>query len=236
MLSHGSDERSAGRDWKREREATAYNPPGYAAYLEGWGLAKAKDLLCWEISMKEGYRIPERILRLTDSIRRRYGLTMRRIDLSRYDDEVRSFAELSIATLSGNWGFSPITEAEVAAIARDLKPVLRPECVLFATDREGRDVGFALTLPDVNQILARTRGRMFPTLWARLLFGIPRLRRYRMFGLGASVKALSRLRARYLTRGGSTPHNCCHVCGEGPARSCSGLDQRGLAARTRRGR
>jgi GNAT superfamily N-acetyltransferase len=161
-----------------------YNPPGYAALLEENGLGKARDLISWEISMPEGYRIPDRILRLTDAIQERHGLRMRRIDMKRYKEEVASFARLSIETLKGNWGFSPITDAEVEAMARDLRPVLRPECVLFATDAAGRDVGFALTIPDINAILARTGGRLFPTGWARLLWGIPRLRRYRMFGLG----------------------------------------------------
>jgi ribosomal protein S18 acetylase RimI-like enzyme len=165
-----------------------HNPPGYAALLEGFGLRKAKDLLCWELSVPGGYRIPDRILSLTDSVAQRYKLTMRAIDFSRYDEEVEFFARLSLETLKDNWGISPITDEEIAALARDLRPVLRKECVLFATNERGEDVGFALTIPDVNVILKKTRGRMLPFGWARLLLGIPRLRRYRMFGLGVAAE------------------------------------------------
>ncbi len=165
-----------------------YNPPGYASLLEGFGLRKAKDLLCWEISVPEGYRIPDRILALTDAVAERYKLTMRTIDFSRYDEEVEFFARLSLETLKGNWGISPITDEEISALARDLRPVLREECVLFATNESGEDVGFALSIPDVNVILKKTRGRMLPFGWARLLLGIPRLRRYRMFGLGVAAE------------------------------------------------
>jgi ribosomal protein S18 acetylase RimI-like enzyme len=164
-----------------------YNSPGYAALLEGYGLYKAKDLLAWEISIPEGYRMPDRILTLTDAVARRYGITVRTIDFSRYDEEVELFARLSLDTLKDNWGISPITDDEIAAMARDLRPILRPELVLFARNEEGRDVGFALSLPDVNSILKRTRGRMLPFGWARMLWGIPRLRRYRMFGLGVAA-------------------------------------------------
>ena len=164
-----------------------HNPPGYAALLEGFGLAKAKDLLAWEISMPDGYRIPDRILNLTDAVAKRQHLTMRTIDFSDYEREVALFATLSLDSLKDNWGISPITPEEIAALAHDLRPVLRPECVLFARNEEGRDVGFALTLPDVNVILKKTRGRMFPFGWARLLFGIPRLKRFRMFGLGVAA-------------------------------------------------
>ena len=180
-----------------------YNPPGYAALIEAQGFTKIKDLLCWEISIAEGYRIPDRVLELTDKVAERTGLHMRAIDFSRYESEVETFARLSIDTLKGNWGFSPITDAEIEAMARDLRPVLRSECVLFATTAEGRDVGFALTIPDVNQILAKTRGRMLPFGWLRLLTGIPRLRRYRMFGLGVAPD--------YQGRGGRRPPLPGHV-------------------------
>jgi GNAT superfamily N-acetyltransferase len=161
-----------------------YNPPGYAGLLEGYGLSKAKDLLCWEISIDEGYRIPERIIDLTDEVARRHGVRIRTIDFSRYEEEVRTFASLSLDTLKDNWGISPITDAEIAALAKDLRQFIRSDCVLFAREPGGRDIGFALIIPDINEILIRTRGRMLPLGWLRLLLGIPRLKRYRMFGLG----------------------------------------------------
>ena len=161
-----------------------YNPPGYAALLEAFGLRKAKDLLCWEISMPEGYSIPDRILTLTDSVAKRYGISVRTMDLSRFDEEAELFARLSLGSLKDNWGISPVTDEEVAAMARDLKTFVRPECVLFARNEEGRDVGFALTIPDINVILKKTKGRMLPFGWARFVWGLPRLRRYRMFALG----------------------------------------------------
>jgi GNAT superfamily N-acetyltransferase len=163
-----------------------YNPPGYAELIESFGLRKAKDLLCWELSVPGGYRIPERILTLTDAVSKRFGLSIRPVDMSRFDEEVELFAELSLATLDDNWGISPVTDEEVAAMARDLKPVLRPECVLFARDSAGRDVGFALSIPDLNVILKKTGGRMLPFGWARLMWELPRLRRYRMFALGVA--------------------------------------------------
>jgi len=163
-----------------------YNPPGYAALLESFGLRKAKDLLCWELSVPDGYVIPERILTLTDSVAARYGLSTRTVDMSRFDKEVELFAKLSLTSLQNNWGISPITDEEVKALARDLKPVIRPECVLFARNAEGVDVGFALSIPDINVILKKTKGRMLPFGWARFVWELPRLRRYRMFALGVA--------------------------------------------------
>jgi GNAT superfamily N-acetyltransferase len=163
-----------------------YNPPGYAALLESFGLAKAKDLLCWELSMPDGYKIPERILTLTDAVAQRFGLSIRTMDFSRFDEEVETFARISLDSLRDNWGISPITEAEVEAMARDLRQLVKPEHVLFAVNAEGRDVGFTLTIPDLNVVLKKTRGRLFPFGWATMLYGIPRIKRFRMFALGVA--------------------------------------------------
>ncbi|MFO7642405.1 MAG: hypothetical protein R6X17_14425 [Candidatus Competibacteraceae bacterium] len=69
-------------------------------------------------------------------------------------------------------------------MAHDLKAVLQPKGVLFAEDAQGRPVGFAIALPDVNALLKGLNGRMLPFGWLKLLWGLPRLRRYRMFALG----------------------------------------------------
>jgi GNAT superfamily N-acetyltransferase len=161
-----------------------YNPSYYNDFLVDFGMSKAKDLLCWHISLADGYKIPERILKLTDAVAKRYGVRVRPIDMKRYDQEVQTFIELSNASIIENWGYSPVTEAEVEAMARDLRPILQPKGVLFAEDKDGRPIGFAIALPDVNHLFKGMNGRLFPFGFVKMLWGIPRLRRYRMFALG----------------------------------------------------
>ena len=161
-----------------------YNPPRYNDYLTEFGLRKAKDLLCWYVSAAEGHDIPPRILAATDAVARRYGVRVRQLDMRRYDQEVQTIIELSNASLVENWGYSPVTEAEVRAMARDMKQIIQPKGVLVAEDSAGRPIGFAITLPDINSLLKGLNGRLFPFGFLRLLRGIPRLRRYRMFALG----------------------------------------------------
>jgi GNAT superfamily N-acetyltransferase len=161
-----------------------YNPPYYPGQLEAFGLEKVKDLLCYYISGKEGYQIPDRILSLTDRVAKRYGVTVRPVNMKEYDREVQTFLELSNTSIIDNWGYSPVTEAEADAMARDLKMVIQPKGVLFAEDRQGRPIGFAIALPDINRLLKGLNGHVFPLGWLKLLLGIPRLRSYRMFALG----------------------------------------------------
>jgi GNAT superfamily N-acetyltransferase len=161
-----------------------YNPPYYDHQMKDFGLRKEKDLLCYYISGEEGYKIPERILTLTDRVAKRYGVTVRNLDMKRYDQEVEAFLELSNTSIIDNWGYTPVTDDEAAALAKDLKSVIQPEGVLFAEDSTGRPVGFAIALPDINILLKGLNGRLMPFGWLKLLLGIPRLKNYRMFALG----------------------------------------------------
>jgi len=161
-----------------------YNPPYYDRQLTDFGLSKVKDLLCYYISGREGYQIPDRIMSLTDRVAKRYGVTVRPVDMSRYGEEVETFLELSNTSIIDNWGYSPVTDAEAAAMARDLKQVIQPRGVLFAEDKDGRPIGFAIALPDINVLLKGMNGRLLPFGWLKLLRGIPRLTSYRMFALG----------------------------------------------------
>jgi GNAT superfamily N-acetyltransferase len=161
-----------------------YNPPYYNDFLTAFDLTKVKDLLCWYASVAEGDDIPPRIMELTDSVAKRYGVRVRSLDMHRFDEEVQILIDLSNSSIIDNWGYSPVTEAEVRDMARDLKPVVQPKGVVFAEDQSGRPIGFAIALPDVNSLLKGLNGHMFPFGFIKLLWGIPRLRRYRMFALG----------------------------------------------------
>ena len=161
-----------------------YNPPWYNDYMTSFGLQKAKDLRCWQISVEDGYRIPERILELTDRVADRYGIKTRQLNIKKYDQEILNLIEVINNCMIQNWGYSPATEAEGMAMARDMKRIIQPEGVLFAEDKNERQVGFAILLPDINTLLKGMKGRIFPFGFLKLLWGIPRLRRYRMFALG----------------------------------------------------
>jgi hypothetical protein len=161
-----------------------YNPPYYNEQMTSFGLLKAKDMLCWEISIAKGYHIPDRIMTLTDKVAERYGITVRPMNMKNYEEEIQNIIEMSNATLTNNWGYSPVTDDEVNATANDLKRVIQAKGVLFAEDKNGRLIGFAIVIPDLNFLLKGLKGRLFPFGFIKLLWGIPRLRRYRMFALG----------------------------------------------------
>lgn len=161
-----------------------YNPDFYNQHYGDFGLEKVRDLLVYVIDARDGYRIPSRILELTDKVARRYGVHVRPLNMKAYDQEVRTVIDLSNRSLADNWGYAPVTDAEAQALARDLKPVLHPQAVMFAENEQGEPIGFAIAIPDINILLKKMNGRLLPFGFLRLLVGLPRMKQYRMFALG----------------------------------------------------
>ena len=54
----------------------------------------------------------------------------------------------------------------------------------YIAEKDGEAIGAALTLPDVNQVLAKLKGRLFPLGWAKFLLGKGKVDRLRVFALG----------------------------------------------------
>ena len=84
--------------------------------------------------------------------------------------EVRRFTDVYNEAWGDNWGFVPITDAEVEFQAKNLKQVI-DENWAFMAEKDGEAVGAALTLPDINQVMAKLNGRLLPFGWAKFLLG-----------------------------------------------------------------
>lgn len=163
-----------------------HNPPYYAELIESAGLVKAKDLWAYQGGHPERCQpLPGRMEQALDRLGRRSGVALRAIDPRRFTLEVELMRKAYNAMWESNWGFVPMTAAEIRHMARQLKPLYIPELVPLA-EKNGELVGFGLALPDVNQLLRTNRsGRLFPAV-LRLLWALRRkkIRRARILLLG----------------------------------------------------
>jgi GNAT superfamily N-acetyltransferase len=98
--------------------------------------------------------------------------------------EVRAFMEVYNEAWSMNWGFVPLTDAELDHLAKELKPVLDEEFACVAETSDGDVAGVSLSLPDFNRVLARLNGRLLPLGWLRALREQRRIDEVRVFALG----------------------------------------------------
>jgi len=163
-----------------------WHPPCYQRLIEAEGFTKAMDVLMWELRMgelKEGEKFDPSIHEAAEKALRDEGITIRNMRKREMAAEVRRFMDVYNEAWGDNWGFVPVTDAEVEFQAKNLKQVLDEEWT-FMAEKDGEVVGAALTLPDINQVLAGMNGRLLPFGWVRFLFGRRRIDRLRVFALG----------------------------------------------------
>jgi GNAT superfamily N-acetyltransferase len=163
-----------------------WHPPYYQRLIEAEGFGKAMDVLMWELRMgqlKEGERVDPSIHAAAEKALQDEGITIRNMRKRDMAGEVRRFMDVYNEAWGDNWGFVPITDAEVEFQAKNLKQVLDEEWT-FMAEKDGEVVGAALTLPDINQVLARMHGRLLPFGWVKFLLGKRKIDRLRVFALG----------------------------------------------------
>jgi GNAT superfamily N-acetyltransferase len=164
-----------------------HHRPEYRGWIEAAGCAKAKDLLTYEVGIAD-WSDP-----LTDRLvaagERNPRIRVREVDKSRFASEAAIILNLLNDAWSHNWGFVPLTDAEIAYAAKKLKPIIYEDLVWIA-ELDGEAVAFMLTLPDINELTADLDGRLFPFGWAKLLWRLrkPRTRRVRVPLMGVASK------------------------------------------------
>jgi GNAT superfamily N-acetyltransferase len=157
-----------------------HNPRYYVGLVEGAGFTKAKDLLVYERTFDEP---PRRLHEAAQRLQARRRITIRPLDMARFADEVELVKRLYNQAWERNWGFVPLTDAEIDFLAAQLRPVVVPDLVAFA-EHDGQPIGFAVVLPDLNVALRKNpSGRLFPGI-LRVLLAARRIDRLRVLLLG----------------------------------------------------
>jgi GNAT superfamily N-acetyltransferase len=139
----------------------SYTQPYYLEYMERCGLYKVKDLFAY-ISIIDDVAVVERLERLSQGVYKRIpGLTVRPAILKDFDRELERVKDIYNSAWSKNWGFVPMTDAEINSMAKRLKPLIVPELLIIA-EVDGKPAAFFMVVPDYNQVLQRLNGRLLP--------------------------------------------------------------------------
>jgi GNAT superfamily N-acetyltransferase len=163
-----------------------WHPPYYQRHLEGLGMTKTMDLWMWKIQLgelKQGDRFHDLIHQAAEASANEHGVVVRQMRKRDLEAEIARFMEVYNEAWDRNWGFVPVTEEEVAFQAKNLKPILDENWAMIA-ERDGEVVGAALTLPNINQVLKKMKGRLFPFGWWHFLVGRRKIDQVRVFALG----------------------------------------------------
>ncbi|MBC7256465.1 MAG: N-acetyltransferase [Chloroflexi bacterium] len=150
-----------------------YNKRYYPDFLERYGFTKAKDLYAYKVDVASYgpnlEHIPERVTRVARVAQERYHVTMRPINMKDFDAEVERIKGIYRRAWAKNWGAIPMTDAEFAYLAQNLKTVVDPDLTYLAFI-DDQPVGCFLALPDFCQVAKHLNGRLFPIGWIKYLW------------------------------------------------------------------
>jgi hypothetical protein len=141
-----------------------YNTPYQGGLIEQAGYTKAKDLLGWKYLTGE---LNPRTKRAYDEIGSLPEVMSRPVSYKDMERDVAIIVDVYNDAWSDNWGFVPLTKAELAKMAADFKMILAPE-ITRITYIDGEPAAVALALPNLNELTYDLKGSLFP-------FGLPKL-------------------------------------------------------------
>ena len=110
-----------------------YNHPYYPQHIESAGFSKIKDVFTWTTTSEhlQGSGGPSKrlaqIQRLVEKVQERRKITVRRGNKSNKRQDFEIIYELYNAGWKDNWGFVPLTRAELDAMIKELSQVYDPD-------------------------------------------------------------------------------------------------------------
>jgi hypothetical protein len=164
----------------------------HAAYaghhVEAAGYAKTKDLIAYDYDVTTAAPIESQ--RLIARARCDLAIRLRPLDMKRYRQDLAAILGIFNDAWADNWGFVPMTEAEIEHTAREMRQIIRPELVWIAEIAE-QPVSMIVCLPNILEATADLDGRLLPFGWAKLLW------RLKVAGIKSGRVPLFGLRQRW---------------------------------------
>ena len=141
--------------------------PYYDERLDALGYTKAKDLLAFEMASSRQW--PARAKKLVERTLKSPSISVRDLDMSRYQEEIRLVCDIFNDAWADNWNFIPFGREEIEHLAKNMRPIITPKSVAIG-ELDGEAVAMSVTLPNLNEAIADLDGRLFPFGWAKLIW------------------------------------------------------------------
>jgi hypothetical protein len=135
----------------------------YGQQLEQQGYTPAMDMLAYWIETGfEASRVMKTLVARFDK-----RIRLRPLRRKQFGEEMEILRDIFNDAWSGNWGFIPFSKEEFADLGNSLRFFIPDEFVQIA-ELDGNPVAFVVVLPNLNEMLARLDGSLFPLGWFRL--------------------------------------------------------------------
>jgi hypothetical protein len=150
--------------------AQPWNPPYYSERLQQAGMTKAIDLLMWSLDVEDRDKVLPVMWELAEKVESEHGIRVRPMRRWQLRKDMDAFAEVYNSAWSKNWDFVPYSKKDLDAFAQELQIVFDKHWFMLAERIDtGEVVAMAMTIVDVNELLAKMNGRLLPFGWWSLL-------------------------------------------------------------------
>lgn len=146
---------------------TPYNSDYYNVLLNDYGFEKAIDLYSYRFTKEQG--IPEKLSRVAKAMQERGKFTLKYVVKKDLPIVVKEIQTIFNSAWKENWGFLPLTDANMDAMEAELKPILVPELSYMVYSEDGEAVGCMVTLPNINEALKTSKGKIMSSGFLKLL-------------------------------------------------------------------
>jgi len=147
-----------------------WNPPYYAERAEQAGLTKAMDVWMWKLEVQDRDQVMPVIWELAEKAQSEHGIRVRPMRRRQLRKDMDAFAEIYNSAWKDNWDFVPYSKKDLDAYTMDMHLAFDPHWFMIAEREDtGEVVGMAITVPDLNQVLAKMKGRLLPLGWWHFL-------------------------------------------------------------------
>ena len=147
-----------------------YNYPYYPKHMERLsGFEKDNDYV--EMKVKVPEAVPEKFSKITEMVRKRYGLRVHKFSRRELIDEGygRKVFDLLNATYKDLYGFSQLSDKQIDKLVNSYIKIADLNLVTAVFDGDNM-VGFGITFPSFSRAMQKTRdGRFLPFGWWHML-------------------------------------------------------------------
>jgi len=187
--------------------------PYYQTHIEKYGFKKTQDMIAYDYHSDVGF--PETASKLIERAKRSSGLSIRALNRKDFAGDLKIIRHIFNDAWSENWGFIPMTDAEVTMLGKNMKMLLKDYYVVIV-EINGEPAAMGITLPNVNAMIDDLNGNLLPFGWLKFLMRLKLkspesirlplmgiLKKYQSTSLGAvlAMSVIEQVRTRHMAHG-----------------------------------
>lgn len=161
-----------------------YNKKYYNDQFVNYGFSLYHDVFAYKANKDDLLAKIDKLSRLLPQVQKRYSYKTSVLDTKNMEKELEYVYKILDLALPPSWeDFIPVKKSDVYSIFEQMKSLIVKDLIVIARNYQDEPIGFALTLPDYNEILKDFKGKL--NLFNKIKFLLKKnsIKRVRMFVL-----------------------------------------------------